>query len=263
MNILETVVSELSLLSQALQLPHPKDLRNQLATNPRGKRWRRRNPRRTHGVVWHQAMSEGSVEQIALYHTGNESHLYPGGVESIAYTFAIRPDGQVIICNDLDQATWSQGDKDRRGDENKEFIAVLFIGKFLPAAQGSEPSIHQLMSGLILWRVLKDLLSWNENSLHGHFEFGKDACPGNFLKSIISISNMKKQPETAAELPTIEERQKILASMGFYRGKIDGIWGAKSRVALTMFQNKARINVDGIWGAKTSFAIKRYREDFS
>lgn len=36
--------------------------------------------------------------------------------------------------------------------------------------------------------------------------------------------------------------------MGFYKGEIDGIWGVKSRIALTMFQNKAHINVDGIWG---------------
>ncbi len=46
-----------------------------------------------------------SVEAVAKYHAGKTPHLRRGGVESIAYTFAIRREGQIVLCNDFREGT--------------------------------------------------------------------------------------------------------------------------------------------------------------
>ena len=46
--------------------------------------------------------------------------------------------------------------------------------------------------------------------------------------------------------------QKALKGFNLYTNKVDGIWGRKSREALTKFQNMQGLKPDGIWGKKTS-----------
>lgn len=45
--------------------------------------------------------------------------------------------------------------------------------------------------------------------------------------------------------------QRKLASLGYYKGSIDGIYGNQTKAAVTAFQRNCGITVDGICGAQT------------
>lgn len=49
----------------------------------------------------------------------------------------------------------------------------------------------------------------------------------------------------------IKEVQERLKAKGFYKGKIDGIWGAQTEYALKSFQKKNKLSTDGICGAES------------
>ncbi len=120
------ILKMLDAAAQALKMEAPLDGRDTLAKNPAGKKWKKRDASALKGLVWHQELGWGSVENVAKYHTGNQSYLHDGAVESIAYTFAIRRNSQTVLCNDINKAPWSQGFKGRTGDENAEFLSVMF-----------------------------------------------------------------------------------------------------------------------------------------
>lgn len=50
---------------------------------------------------------------------------------------------------------------------------------------------------------------------------------------------------------TNAQKQHILACLGYYRGKVDGIWGEQSRTATIALQRRARITEDGDFGEET------------
>lgn len=56
---------------------------------------------------------------------------------------------------------------------------------------------------------------------------------------------------------TTKQRQLLLAYLGYYKGEIDGIWGASSRTATVAFQRDFGLTVDGIVGAGTENALKQ------
>lgn len=56
---------------------------------------------------------------------------------------------------------------------------------------------------------------------------------------------------------TVTQRQNLLAYLGYYVGKIDGVWGSGSRAACTAFQKDfGGIAVDGKGGQETDKALK-------
>lgn len=56
---------------------------------------------------------------------------------------------------------------------------------------------------------------------------------------------------------TIKQKQHLLAYLGYYSGKVDGIWDEKSRDATIMFQDDFySLSVDGIAGPETEKALK-------
>lgn len=243
-------------------VPDPADLRGELVTNPEAPGWRSRDVDDLQGMVWHQELGWGSVEDVARYHTGPESHLREGGVRSIAYTLAVRRDGQVVLCNDLDRATWSQGTRDRPGDENRQFLAVMFEGMFqgpgVSDPSAGEPNAVQIRSGLAVWEACREVWGWSEGDLYGHTHFGKPACPGTTLGAVVEAVRAQEEPEPAADLDltTVEGRQRALARLGYYEGAIDGIWGPRSRGALTRFQGDHGLATDGIWGPRSQAAVR-------
>jgi len=242
--------------AQALKMEAPLDGRDTLAKNPAGKKWKKRDASALKGLVWHQELGWGSVENVAKYHTGNQSHLHDGAVESIAYTFAIRRNGQTVLCNDINKAPWSQGFKGRTGDENAEFMSVMFEGFFkgetVTDPSAGQPNDRQLLSGLILWQVCRHLWQWRESDLYGHFLLGKPACPGTTLQTVVEAvrANASQQKFNSAK-----SRQKALKDLDYYSGKIDGIWGPGSKGALTNFQSDHSLSADGVWGPHTEAAI--------
>lgn len=56
---------------------------------------------------------------------------------------------------------------------------------------------------------------------------------------------------------TIEQKQHLLAYLGYYVGDIDGIWGQLSKVACRSFQQDfCGLVVDGICGTETEKALR-------
>ena len=76
-----------------------------------------------------------------------------------------------------------------KGDENAEFLAVMYEGLFkgsgVTTSSAGEPNDLQMLAGLLLWQQAKRIWKWQGNDLFGHFQFGKPACPGHSLQSII------------------------------------------------------------------------------
>lgn len=253
-----TIVGDVAKASQGLGMLEPFDGREFLTRNPRGRKWKSRDVEALKGMVWHQELGWGSVEQVAEYHTGTESHLHAGGVESIAYTFAIRRNGQIVLCNDFDRAVWSQGFKGRPGDENAEFMSVMFEGLFrgpgVTDPTAGEPNDEQMLSALALWRICRRAWEWNEEDLYGHYHFGKPACPGDTIGTLIESVRANVE-EPLPDLSTVEGRQQALRDLGYYTGAVDGLWGPQSRGALIRFQDDRDLVPDGIWGPRTEEAI--------
>ena len=267
------ILQQLKVAMQGVGLPGPHDGRKTLPTNANGQHWKNRTVEDLKGMVWHQAQAWGSVEEIAKYHTGKNSHLHEDGVESISYTWAIRRDGQIVLCNDFEKATWSQGFKGRVGDENAEFMSCVFEGFFrdmgILDAKAGEPTYQQMLSGLVLWKTLKENWKWHTDDLYGHFDFGKSYCPGNTLKTVVlgiranveeEKEEEKKKEEEKAEvqidLSGVKGRQQALQKLGYYKGSIDGLWGPGCKAALVRFQAASLLLADGLWGPKTERAIK-------
>lgn len=55
--------------------------------------------------------------------------------------------------------------------------------------------------------------------------------------------------------------QRYLKELGFYKGKIDGVFGQKTRNAIKKFQKKYKLTVDGICGKKTIAKLKKVYAD--
>ena len=254
------ILRQLTSASRGVKLEKPHDGRAKLAVNPRGKEWKARDPEKLQGLVWHQELGWGSVEAMARYHTGKSSHLYRGGVESIAYTWAIRRDGQIVLCNDFGKAVWSQGYKGRKGDENAEFMSVMYEGFFrgpgVDDPSAGQPNYLQLLSGLVLWHTCKGAWEWSTDDLYGHFQFGKPACPGDTLQNIVEAVRVNVE-QPAYDFSSVQGRQQALKDLGLYTSSIDGLWGPGSRSALIRFQSKHKLAVDGLWGPKTEAAVVR------
>ena len=253
------VMQQLVPAIQGLGVPDVLDGRGYLATNPGGLQWPNRDPEALRGLVWHQALSWGSVEAVARYHTGANSHLYPGGVESIAYTWAIRRNGQIVLCNDFDKAVWSHGYAKRPGNENAEFVSVMFEGLFdgphLDDPSAGQPTYLQMLAGLALWHVCKDIWRWHDDALYGHYLLGKPACPGAALETMVAAIR-SNAPVPGYELTTVQGRQEALKALGYYTGAVDGLWGPESKGALMRFQSDHGLLADGVWGAATEAAVK-------
>lgn len=222
--------------------------------------WRKRKLSELEGMVWHQSLSAGSADALARYHV-NPNHIARTGLPGISYTFFVEPGGEILLCNSLEDTTYSQGDRTKPGDENRIYLAGCFGGNFdAPGYRGSMvPTVEQLHGGLTLWRACRSAFGFDNDELYGHYHFGKSTCPGTTLSRLIDAI---RDDETGAvegsgpDFSTIASRQFRLKQLNFYAGKIDGIWGLKSRAALTRYQKERDLAVDGIWGPQTERAMR-------
>lgn len=250
------ILKTLATACTATDLPMALDGRGLLATNSNATPWKERDVASLEGMAWHQELGWGTIEGVAKYHTGPKSHM--GAKESIAYTWGIRRDGQIVLCNDFRKKTWSQGYRDRPGDENAEFMSVMFEGLFRsPTVNDSaagEPNTAQLFAGLMLWQVCRSEWKWDSQDLYGHFQFGKPACPGNTLETIVRAIRFNIPPKSDLVIydwNVVADRQTALLKLGYLEGTADGLWGPMSKGALADWQLDMGLDHDGLWGPMT------------
>jgi len=228
------------------------DYRFRLKPNIHANPFRTRNHQDIKGVCFHQTLGDGDVDSVHKYHIGDDNH-FGKPLQSIAYTLFICDNGDIVLCNALQICPWSQGYNSREGDENKEFISIALQGNFKGEVHKSDnsPSIEQLLSSIIIWRVLKKMFNFQNNDLYGHYHFGKPACPGDSIKNL--IESIRSKVDNKVGFNT-RQKQYYLNALGFVCA-VDGIWGKNSKKAVKDFQISNGITADGIWGKNTNAAI--------
>lgn len=216
------------------------------------KRYARRPISKIQGVVFHQSLGNGGAATAAginAYHIGPTSHLAPGGAPRIAYYAFVEPDGKVVICNDMEDITWSQGGQPcpHAGcSSNTSYLSVCFGGDFAGKDhKGGSPTDAQL-------KAAKDLLDWlkqklpvlDQSRLFGHDNFGKPACPGTDLRAF--IDSIRYEGVTLPKKD--EDTQSLLVKLGYDLGTtgkkgngVDGDWGKVSQSALEAFCHKENL----------------------
>ena len=215
------------------------------------KKWEERDPAELKGLVVHQSLEEyGTASGNAKYHVG-PNHISEDGLPGLSYTIFIERAGRAILANPVERKTYSQGYGGRLGDENEEFLSICVGGNFsAPGYAGTQtPTPAQTDLLAKVWEHLKLTWGWFNSDLYGHAHFGKPTCPGNELMEFI-------EAHRPIVFMSANERQRILAKLGYYKGNVDGHWGPASKTALVEFQRTAGLIPDGVWGDKTSEAVK-------
>lgn len=191
------------------------------------------------------------------------------GWPGIGYTFVVpaRPevvDGKFEIyrCWDDEWHTWHTGPA-----ANSDGVGIVLAGYYesrhAPGFGRKEPD-PTAMSCLVdlVDNYLIPRYGLSRKDVYGHFDFGKPACPGDFIETWIRNFRGERfeirPPDPIpweGDLSTAKARQWALSVLG-YKTKVDGIWGPRSRAALEAFQSSSRLVVDGIWGRATDGEVR-------
>jgi len=224
------------------------------------KRFRTRDPGAIRGLcVHHSAGPTGDGAQrfvdVARYHVG-PNHVSATGAPGVLYTLGIDAGGRVFILHDLQVAPWSQGTRERPGDENAEYLSCLLLGDFSsPGHSANEPTPEQLYALLAVFVACRALFG-RSFELTGHYALGKPACPGSTAETLIRALGAHVEPRSSiaarsAQLDTLRDVQSALAALGFYPGKIDGLPGPRTRSAVASYQRSRGLTVDAVAGPAT------------
>lgn len=221
------------------------------------RRWKIRDIWKTRGVVVHQSLGgngdEDSIRRLCRFHV-NPNFISNRGLPYASYTWAVTRSGTIYLLNDLEDKVYSHGTRKFPGDENANFISICAMGKFsYDDKKYDEPSLAQIEGVEILWEALKKYFQFTNWDLYGHIHLsGKRSCPGDKLKRWVENYNNDLEIDLPFDLDTKKGRQHILKVLGYYKMKIDGLWGAGSRRALVDFQKEhGYTELMGRWSAIT------------
>jgi len=194
------------------------------------------------GVVHHTAGGD-NPHNTAAYHVG-PNHISDTGCPGLCYSFYITKSGDIHWANDIESITWSQS-------SNRKYLAIVCGGDF----SKESPTFAQVFALLALWGHLTgakralwardelySVLDCSVNALYGHHNFGKPACPGIVLETLVDSIRSH-----LGQLSTTEDWQRALNAKGASL-VVDGIWGPKSIAALTDYQSANELVPDGIRG---------------
>jgi len=192
----------------------------------------------------------------------------------------------IYYCVDFMESPW------HAGSANSHYIGIGFQGMFKSRhikhfrghkGTDGQPSDLQKPIILALWKEwIQPLFNLKDEDLKGHYDFGKAACPGDYIENEIRLN--KGQPSlpgyrTSDEpMPSYEagsewfdtwhERQAALVEMGYDLGDygpkqngVDGDPGDATRAAIEGFQTDAGVEVTGFWDDVTEEAMKKALED--
>jgi N-acetyl-anhydromuramyl-L-alanine amidase AmpD len=218
----------------------PTKLLDKRSVMPRHKtlKWGQRKISDIIGICNHQ--TEGGDNELATANYHIKHFNSDKGAPGICYTFYIRKSGDIVMCNNIEDITWSQGYGPRPGSENSDFVSIVCGGSFSgPGYTGRDkPTEEQLLSLVHMWDWLCLHLNLNKTDITGHYSFGKAACPGFVIMETIS-----KYKREVASLFTDKHWQECLVELGYDTGGIDGVWGPKSKSAISKFQKDNKLQV--------------------
>lgn len=172
---------------------------------PRNPRW----PRGARGSLAYRFSPRRRVNEVIWHHTGGSvRHVgVAGPAETAGYCVRNPPKGRgypaipyhvyipfmpdrlandalvIYLTQPLGMWSWHTGP-----GHNENGIGVAWQGRMysrhepgleLLPGQTGHPSHDQWTASTAVWAWLKELYGLSNKALHGHFEFGKKACPGD------------------------------------------------------------------------------------
>ncbi len=149
-------------------------------------KWRTRLTNQINTLVIHQSLSNQPLDQIRKYHMSKNNHITPGDpLPNVAYHIVIDFDGKVIFCNDFcDYVFHTYG-------ANKNGIGICVLGHFVgknysPSDATKGPNSNQIYALDQLVQALQAQFPLIlDRNVRGHFDYGKNACPGTVLETWI------------------------------------------------------------------------------
>lgn len=226
--------------------------------------WRKRVIEDIVGCCIHQSAGRNTKDpmQTARYHTSPKNHITPGRpLPSVVYHFMIPDNGDPAwYTTNILNRTYAQGAKDKDGfpgDENRHLIAVCLLGRFAgPGVRNATagPSNDQLIRlwNLVYW--LYSTFGFAAEGLFGHYHFGKAACPGNKVQSLI-----EEMRSYTPEFTDLDWQKALLDwdSNCLPRYGADGDWGSESKYALAQFQRASRLRRTALQDPFTELVLRR------
>lgn len=225
-----------------------------------------------------------AVDAIAGFSIGDPKYAERGGkvrwvgggkgFPGVPYTFVVPGiptvrDGRVTVYRVWDDGWWTWHTSkaiNRRG------VGVCVSGWYASRHDALAPSARERPDPLVTLAVerlcTKYLLpryGLSTEDLYGHFDFGKPACPGDFLEDWIRrtrgeagiLAPSSDSARDPRELRGARQIQIALVELGYDPGTVDGAWGPRTANALRAFQAAAKITPDGIWGPQTERAMRQ------
>ena len=188
---------------------------------------------------------QGQPESIVSWHTGGANTWSIGiGVQG-------NYDGDWDLIDGIPQI--------QREPTDKQFLMIGALVEYLAIRHG-----------------LKIKNAFHPFPLSGHWEAPrpKAVCPGDALRQWVIEKRgstpppklpIAQQPQLTQALISnkmaqkwpIQDLQRALALLGHSPGKIDGIFGYKTRRAVERFQRDNRLTVDGWVGKRTAVALQK------
>ena len=157
------------------------DARDSLPTCKNGKQYKKREIHRIKGICIHHFGGDQSIESVAKHYTSPNNRFSHQAIESIPYTYCIDKNGLLHCCNDIEKVVWSQGTKLFDGDENADYLSIAIQGNF----NKKTPNLDIMFSLLAFIKEAKYFFSFGNDGIKGHYNFGKEQCPGIHIESFL------------------------------------------------------------------------------
>lgn len=241
----------------------------------------------THKTKKHRTRTANKIKYIIIHKSGADGRAgFNGALDcakyvvsardfpGMAYTFwlprspLLDDKGRFVVfrCQPDTVCSWHTSTR-----MNTEGVGIGVQGNYDgdggPALRTPTPAQWTMLEALYDYLCVRHNidLSADKSALTGHYEHGKPVCPGDALVAwirekrgqvvVTPPSIAPKEEEVDPRTFDVAARQTALKALGYDLGKVDGLWGFKSRAALETFQRKERLHVDGVWGPKTASAI--------
>lgn len=204
------------------------DFRDKIPRHPTRK-WKKRLSADT--IIIHTTASDQqNPSVVARYHItpGPQNHISSKGCPSIAYHDFIDKFGTVYHCNDYDDWTWHA----RIYNKRSIGVVMAFRGQDhgLPYPDQYDALLKHTTKLCLFLHILPERVIGHREVPGMYMILGngsiryKKECPG------LAVNMNKVRDEITRRL------QRRLASLSLYTGKIDGLFGPKSKAALLSFK---------------------------